>query len=102
MKNKYGVTKYKFQKSFTAFCPLGNRHYLAKIEAEVFPDETIADFLDIDKAFSELEGKQLTGEAIADAVFQILKDAYKTDRIRVAVDGVTTAHLPVIIYKEGC
>lgn len=101
MKNKYSITKYKFLKDITAFCPLGNKHYLAKIEAEVYPDETIADFIDIDNAIKALEGQSLTGEAMADAVYQILKDAYKTDKIKVSVDGVTNAHLPVIIYKVG-
>lgn len=101
MKNEHKVTKYEFQKSITAFCPLGNKGYLANIEAVVLPSDEIADFLDVDKAISELEGKTLTGEAMADAVYQILKEAYQTDKIRVSVDGVTNAHLPVIIYKEG-
>ena len=101
MENTYGVTTYTFQRNITAFCPLGNRNYLAKIEAEVYPSNIIADFIDIDKALLGLEGQPLTGEAMADAVFQILKDAYQTEKIKVAVDGVTNAHLPVIIYKEG-
>ena len=102
MENTYKVTKYEFHKNVTAFCPLGNRSYLAKISAVVFPEDVIADFIDIDKAILALEGQPLTGEAMADAVFQILKDAYQTDKIKVAVDGVTNAHLPVVVYKEGC
>ena len=101
MENNYKITRYKFSKEITAFCPLGSRSYLAKIEAEVYPDNIIADFIDIDTALLELEGEPLTGEAMADAVFQVLKNAYKTDKIRVMVDGITNAHLPVIIYKEG-
>lgn len=101
MKNDYKVTKYAFSKSITAFCPLGKKGYLAKIEAEVYPKDEIEDFIVIDKAISALEGQSLTGEAMADAVFQILKNAYKTNNIKVAVDGVTNAHLPVVIYKEG-
>ena len=101
MENKEKVTKYEFRKSITAFCPLGDRGYLASITAEVYPDDVIADFIDIDKAILDLEGKPLTGEAMAGEVYKILKDTYKTDKIRVAVDGYTNAHLSVIIHKDG-
>lgn len=99
--NKEKISNIAFERTISPFCPLGNDYYTADIHAEFVPYKYYPDYIEVDKAIQELNGKSLTIEQLADKVYRILND-YGPDYISVEIYAESNKHFPVLVTKSTC
>ena len=84
--NSHGVNETHFKTEATVYCPIGKDYYKADIEVWVYGQSRIVDFLGIyDFCVNELNGKNLTHEAVAATVFDKMQKAFQPEHLKVKV-----------------
>lgn len=98
--NEHGISNMNFTAPVTVFCPLGPNYYRAAVTCEIELDAFIVDFIDLENYFKkELNGKELTTEALAGEVFAALEKAYAPKSITVKVHS--DSHFPIDTIKTN-
>lgn len=97
--NKQGITDITMEKKIHNFCTIGKDWYTNNIDMYIEPDKLIPDYIEIDEALKELEGKELIIEDVVAAVVEILKE-YEPSYIRVVSKVNDATHLPVTVEKS--
>lgn len=85
-KNDDGITETHFKTETTAYCPIGKDYYRADIEVWVYGQKNTVDYLSIrDFCVNQLNGKNLSHEALNRVVFDKLFSEYEPEKLKVAV-----------------
>lgn len=95
-----GISKLTFNKTISVFCPLGNDYYTAHITVEFVPDKVVMDYLDEEKYFKSLSGKDLIIEDLVAEVHKHYVEAYKPKNVKVTIFAENATHFPVTVEKE--
>lgn len=96
--NSQGITEISMSKLIRNFCPLGNDWYTNKLSIVIKPDETIPDYVEVDKELNELEGKEMIIEDVVQVVVGIFAK-YNCKYIEVKSFVDDAVHLPVTVTK---
>lgn len=85
------------------FCPIGKTWCTYEIGVEMMPGNTICDYLEVQKYFSEMP-KDVTLESCAAQVRNYLRDTYDPLKVTVTVSCDDASHFPVDVvatyFKE--
>lgn len=95
-----GISKVTFNKTITAFCPLGDDYYTAHINVEFAPDKVMMDYLDEEDYFKSLSGTKMIIEDLVAAVHKRYTDTYSPKYVKVTVFAENATHFPVTVVKE--
>lgn len=95
-----GISKVSFNKTITAFCPLGNDFYTAHINVDFVPDKVMMDYLDEEAFFKELSGTKLIIEDLVEKVHKRYTELYAPKNVKVTVFAENATHFPVAVVKE--
>lgn len=96
-----GISKVTFNKTITAFCPLGNDFYTADICVDFVPDKVMMDYLDEEEYFKGLSGTHLIIEDLVAKVYNHYNKVYSPKYVKVTVFAYNAKHFPVTVYKES-
>lgn len=94
--NTQDIDTIQYEKSIIAFCPIGQRDYVANIRISMNPGRTIPDYLEVDAAIEELRGKRLLIEDCAQKTREIIA-RYKPDYASISVKATHAGHSDVIV-----
>ena len=101
--NTQGIDSIQYEKSILAFCPIGQRDYVANIRVTIDPGRTIPDYLELDAEIEKLRGQTLLVEDCAAKVRDIIAQ-YKPIYANVSVKATHAGHSDVIVttrYQGG-
>lgn len=101
MENVFNISEVIIDEEIQAYCPLGEQYYDAAIQAVVYPDKEIPDYLDITKDIKALEGRYLIIEELVSRVYELCQKYFNDAPIKVKVVVPGGKHCPVTLIKKS-
>lgn len=98
MKNEYKVKEIIINERIRCYCPLGKDWYSGDLEAQIFVDEEIPDYLDVDNFIkNEIDGKAYIIEETAHMFYEYLMNTLHPVSLHVTATVKDATHAPVVI-----
>lgn len=102
IENTQGITKIIYKTRTRNYCPIGKDWYTSNIQAEIKPNKTIPDYIDLDKFVAEqINQKEMIIEDVINALYSHISIEYAPKSLTVENKVNDAAHSEVIVSKGG-
>lgn len=102
IENTQGITQIVYKTRTRNYCPIGKDWYTSNIQAQIEPDNTIPDYIDLDKFVSEqINQKEMIIEDVVNAVYNHISAEYTPKSLTITIKVDDAAHSEVIVSKAG-
>ena len=97
--NNYNISEIRMSKKLHNLCTIGQDWFTNNIEIEMYPNEIIPDYIEVDKMLDTFEGKEMVIEEVVNGILENLKE-YKPKYISVISRVNDAQHLAVEVKAE--